>query len=607
MARTAKLSGLLLLLLMVIDLDSRPQATQTAQPSPAPSPAAQPAQSPEQKSKPVYESAAVLKAITRLVVVDVVATDKQGRALTDLQRDDFTLMEDGAKQQVRVFSLQQPAAGLAANEKLDLPKLPEGVFTNFPRYRSSTALSVILLDALNTTAPHQAYVREEMIKYLRKMPEGQPVAVYLLSSKLALLQDFTTDPAVLQEVVHKLKGKISPLIDGAAGGSEPDLLPAGEVDSGMIPDQMLQSIMRFEQERVAFQTDLRINYTVSAMKAIARSLSGYPGRKNLIWISEAFPINIDPNLELTSDPFAGTRNYSQQIGEAADALTDAQIAIYPVDARGLMTSSLFDASNSGNDKFGRSRGRNPTLMTNAISNENAALAAVHGTMQEMAERTGGKAFYNRNDIDGAIRRSIEDGSTYYTLAYYPENKNWNGKFRKIKITTERPGVKLRYRLGYFAVDPKSYSDQNQKQRAQVFGDALDLDSPVATGLLFEAGVVPPSDKTNKVVVNFAVDSRALNFENGADGLHHAEVVCVVQAYSTKGKLIKTELSTIAANLKQQTYDKVMQGGFPCQQAIDLPAGAYLLRLGVRDGHTGLIGTANARVTVASAAPAGVSK
>jgi hypothetical protein len=352
---------------------------------------------------------------------------------------------------------------------------------------------------------------------------------------------------------------------------------------------------------------LRITYTVSAMKAIAHSLAGYPGRKNLIWISEAFPINIDPNLELTSDPFAGTRNYSQQIGEAADALTDAQIAIYPVDARGLMTSSVFDASNSGNDKFGRSRGRNPTLMTNAISNENAALAAVHGTMQEMAERTGGKAFYNRNDIDGAIRRSIEDGSTYYTLAYYPENKIWNGKFRKIKITTERPGVKLRYRLGYYAVDPKSFSDQNQKQRAQVFGDALDLDTPISTGLQFEAGVVPPSDKTNKVLVNFAVDSHALNFENGADGLHHAEVVCVVQAYSTKGKLIKTELSTITANLKQQTYDKVMQASFPCQQAIELPAGAYFLRLGVRDDHTGLIGTANARVTVASAAPAGANK
>jgi VWFA-related protein len=341
--------------------------------------------------------------------------------VTDLQRDDFTLMEDGVKQQVRVFNLQQPAANLAANAKPDLPKLPEGVFSNVPRYKGDAPPSVILLDALNTTAPHQAYVRGEMIKYLRKMPEGQPVAVYLLGSKLALLQDFTTDPAVLQEVVHKLKGKISPLLDDAAGGSGPDVLPPGEVDSGMIPEQMLQSIMRFEQERVAFQTDLRIAYTVSAMKAIAHSLAGYPGRKNLIWISEAFPINIDPNLELTADPFAGTRNYSQQIGEAADALTDAQIAIYPVDARGLMTSSVFDASNSGNDKFGRSRGRNPTLMTNAISNENAALAAVHGTMQEMAERTGGKAFYNRNDIDGAIRRSIEDGSTYYTLAYYPEN------------------------------------------------------------------------------------------------------------------------------------------------------------------------------------------
>ena len=84
---------------------------------------------------------------------------------------------------------------------------------------------------------------------------------------------------------------------------------------------------------------------------------GYPGRKNLIWISEAFPLSIDPNMELTGDTFAGTRNYGPQIAEAADSLIDAQIAMYPIDARGLVPSSMFDASNSGRDKFGRSMSR----------------------------------------------------------------------------------------------------------------------------------------------------------------------------------------------------------------------------------------------------------
>jgi len=221
----------------------------------------------------------------------------------------------------------------------------------------------------------------------------------------------------------------------------------------------------------------------------------------------------------------------------------------------------------------------------------------------MAERTGGQAFYNRNDIDGAIRRSIENGSTYYTLAYYPANKDWNGKFRKIQIKTERAGIKLRHRLGYYAVNPTSFAEQNHKQQAEVFGEALSLDTPVATGLLFQAAVLPPSDKTeNKVLVNFAVDPHAISFESKADGLEHASVACAVQAFA-KGKSVKIWSSTITASLKPETFKRVMQSTFPCHQSLDLPAGSYVLRLGVRDENTGLLGTANAKVTVAQSTPA----
>jgi hypothetical protein len=244
-------------------------------------------------------------------------------------------------------------------------------------------------------------------------------------------------------------------------------------------------------------------------------------------------------------------------------------------------------------------------MSTAISSELAELQNVHGTMQEMADRTGGKAFYNRNDIDGAIRTSIEDGSTYYTLAYYPDNKNWNGKFRKVHVKVDRPDVKLRYRLGYYAVDPQAFAAKNQKQQAAVLGEALALDAPAATGLMFRAGVLPPSDKTqNKVLVNFALDPHAISFDAQSDGLQHAQVDCVVMAYSDKAKYVKAESTTVNAALKQDTFAKVMQTGFPCQQTIELAPGKYYLRLGVRDDHTGLIGTAAAKVTVqpASAQP-----
>src|SRR6185437_16954462 len=89
------------------------------------------------------------------------------------------------------------------------------------------------------------------------------------------------------------------------------LLPPGVADSGMLPPSMLNAMMAFEQERVASQTDLRVAYTLTAMNTIARQLAGYAGRKNLIWISEAFPLAIDPNMQL-NNVFAGTRNYGPE-------------------------------------------------------------------------------------------------------------------------------------------------------------------------------------------------------------------------------------------------------------------------------------------------------
>jgi VWFA-related protein len=574
------------------------QPTAPAQSGETKQPAAQPAEATttKQKPAPVYESATVLKTITRLVVVDVVATDKNGPAL-GLEKDDFKILEDGKEQKINVFSFQQPLARpsvAAATTR----KLPENIYSNVPSYGVDSSLNVLLLDALNTTLPHQAYVRDQMIRYLEKMPAERPVAVYTLSTKLTLLQDFTSDPEVLKKVVKDLKGSVSPLQDNPAGGPDAELLPAGAVDSGMISGGMLEAMQRFEQERVAFQTDMRIAYTVDALTSIARSLAGYPGRKNLIWISEAFPLSIDPNMELTSNIFAGTRNYGPQLAELADSLINAQIAMYPVDARGLEPPSAFAASSTGRDKYGRSLGRGGR-MGSTISAESANLQNVHAAMQDLAERTGGRAFYNTNGIDTAVRKSIDDGSTYYTLAYYPENKNWNGKFRKIQVKVDRPGVKVRHRLGYYAVNPQVYASQNERQRAMAFNLALSPDSPAATALLFHAAVLPPTEKApGKVLVNFGVDPHAIAFEQQADGLEHATVECAVQAYSAKGKLVKGESTTMAASLKPETYARVMQEGFPCQQAIELEPGSYLLRLGVRDDRSGLVGTTNAKVSIA---------
>src|ERR1700694_2304650 len=364
----------------------------------------------DEKPQKVYESATVLKTITRLVVVDVVATDNRGMPVSDLSQENFTLLEDGKEQQIRVFNFRRRTQDQTPAAIPVSLKLPPNVFSNVPRYDIHNTLNVVLLDALNTTSLNQAYVRDQMVKYLQKMPADQPIAVYALSTKLRLLQDFTSDPAVLKSVVQKLNTKASPLLNDPSGNGEMPLFGPGEFKS--MPQQMQQAIQNFEQESTNSQTDIRVQITLGALNAIARSLAGYPGRKNLIWLSEVCPLSITPTMDIDGTSFstASTRNYAPEVAQTADALMNSQVAIYPIDARGLVASSLFSASNAGTDKFGRSITRGDR-MGRALSDESTALLSARSTMQDLAERTGGKAFYNRNDIDAAISHSINDGST----------------------------------------------------------------------------------------------------------------------------------------------------------------------------------------------------
>jgi hypothetical protein len=259
-----------------------------------------------------------------------------------------------------------------------------------------------------------------------------------------------------------------------------------------------------------------------------------------------------------------TTSYAALVKKVADVLMTAQIAIYPVDSAGL-----------GKDDH---------------------LASQH-TMGDLAYSTGGRAFYNRNDLEVSLRTSLDDGSTYYTLTYYPDNKEWNGKFRTISIKAARPGAKLRYRLGYYAMDPNAAAKDDLKKVADDFSDALRLDSPSVTTVQFQAGVVPSSDKTEgKVLVNFAIDPHTLAFEQSSDGLEHASVSCVVWAFSGKGDPIRAE-GTANATFKPDVFRQMMNSYFPCPRSISLKPGHYTLRLGVLDRTTNNMGTTTTQITV----------
>jgi VWFA-related protein len=504
-------------------------------------------------------SATVLRATTRLVVVDVVATDSKGEPVLDLTADDFTVLEGGKPQKISGFSFKRgnaatPASGGSNN----------GAFTNAPRFNNATSMNVILLDGINGDFAGYAYGRDQLLKFLDTGTLTQPTALYALEQKLTLLHDFTTDTTELKALVQEFKPKGPVHVQDVYSAASP-----------------------FSARKPSSSTTVNtMDVTITGLNSLARALAGYPGRKNLIWVSAGFPITLFPeiiydeatpfchpacgnpnNLTAAQNPsfsVGAGKDVAEAVDKTANALMNAQVAVYPIDESGLQKDNHLNTIN---------------------------------TMRSLADRTGGKAFYNRNDIDVGIRTSLEDGSTYYTLEYYPENKTWDGKFRVIQIKG-RSGVNLRYRQGYYALDPLLQSKDADKTLARNFSDSLSLDSPSATGVVFRAGIAPASTKTQQVTVNFAIDPHTLAFQHKDDGLEHALLSCAVAAFSEKGSLVKEEITNVSAAMKTDEFERMMKGQqFPCTRTIDLKPGSYNLTLGVVDRNSRLMGTTTAWVKV----------
>jgi VWFA-related protein len=525
-----RLAGIVLIALIstaVYSQDSQSNASQSGATQPGTTQS-----SPAQPKEKVYQSQTVLRATTRLVVIDAVVLDEKGQPITDLKADDFTVMEDGKPQKISDFSFHQTGPAGAAPRQT-----APNVISNAPDFASNSCLNVILLDAINTDFSNHAYAQDMLIKYLDTNPPIQPTAVYALDGKLTMLHDFTTDPKALRDVVAHFQPQ------------GPTHIPTVEAAASPFTT------------RGSFQVTAHgRQLTQRSMLFLARSLGGYPGRKNLIWLSEGFPINLFPDFN-AGNGILTVEDYSPMAERIADELTNAQVALYPIDAAGVAINDRFPA---------------------------------HTAMESMAERTGGKTFFNRNDIDMGIRTSINDGATYYTIEYYPQNRNWDAKFRRIELKLAHPHAKLTYREGYYALGPMN---GNSETAGETFSRALDRQAPTSTAVRFQAGVVLPSAQTqNKLVVNFGIDPHTLSFGRESDDLQHAKISCVVWAWPAKGEPIRAEGSSNAA-LKEDVYEQVMHGYFPCQRSLALKPGHYTLRLGVLDETTNLIGTATSQVSI----------
>ena len=514
-----------------------------------------------------------LRVTTRLVQVSVIVHDKKGEPVSGLTKDDFILLDAGKPQNIATFS--QAAGRLTETPQ---QKAAANIFSNrfdqTGQYQGS--VTIILFDALNTTFLDQAYARQEVVKFLRQLHPEDHVAIYILTTRLKVLLEFTEDTSALMRALNQFQGYSSPALD--ASSPQTDAAPVPPIRAGAATSIEIQRLQEFldaaEGQLADFYNIRRAEMTSDALVAIANHVARIPGRKNLIWVSGSFPIAIGMDADSLPAPSREMRSFGPEIERAARALNDANMAIYPVDARGLMPPPQFSAeANRGFDRGNRSLhpGVDPSNFF---------------TMEDLADRTGGRAFYNTNDIQGAIRRALSDGQANYEIGYYPNHGKWDGKFHQIKLKLNKIHLQVHYRKGYFAT-PDPVNDFAQRKAAL---EAVVISPIESIGLSLRVQVNRTQPADSRVLeLNTWLDLRELDFREQGGRWKGALELQYVQR-DAKASVLETDSSSIEWNFERKRYEGLLSSGIILTRHLPIEAGATELKILVRDDKSGAIGS-----------------
>ncbi len=286
------------------------------------------------------------------------------------------------------------------------------------------------------------------------------VALYALDSDVVhVLHDFTGDAGRLARVLARYVGTTSVEL-AASETAVPEFARTGDAAFDAETAAWLQQATQAVSNEYLRR---RVELTSAALEAVANHLAAIRGRKNLIWVSSGFPLVIDDRL-------MGPQAQTRQVSRSTRAINNANVAVYPVDARGLIGAFISTPD-----------AKTPVFATLDNTRPNI------DTMQEIAAATGGRAFFNTNAIGDAIGRAIDDSRVTYVLGYAPALAKPDGKFHDIEVKVNRSGLDVRHRKGYLALPPPARETANG--RTASLTDAMR--SPLeATGIGLSARIDP---------------------------------------------------------------------------------------------------------------------
>jgi VWFA-related protein len=585
---------------------------------PANIPWAQPGTQPVPTTQRVEEASdLVFKSIVNRVILDVVVTDTGGKPVHGLTQQDFSITEDGKPQKILSFDVHDLES---PSDFVKLPPLPPNTFVNILAAPERGPLYVLLLDLVNTEVDVQMLARQQLLKFIADRPPGTRFAIFVYAEGLYMVQGFTDDT--------------KKLFDAADPGSP----------KTHIPRVFLYGSNYGRGDPVAM---------IHVFAYIAQYLDGLRGRKNLMWFSGGFPMQMFPRAD---DP----PDLIEDMKKAIAAIVRARVAIYPIDVNGVtlghrrlprtMNGHLVYAGwndwqflrpssvSSGNWPAGAPRlelvQQGPLAGVPPLPAMGAATMMGYMGEDDIAAATGGQAFYSRNDLENMLLEATSIGGNYHTLTYESTNRNYDGKLRNINVKLSKRGYHLSYRRSYYADNPDSpprlsdshASDSPQSPPPRKLGDSLAANmlygAPTAHQIIFRAHVHlvgAPAMATPEQMSNLAeqpayfrvrrknrpakplppiqLQSYAIEYAFVAQprqgvatrAVRSPALEIAAAAFDGDGRMLNGIVENTIPGTPRMLEEANGQKLYRVQQQIDVPLNATSLRVAMRDISTDRIG------------------
>lgn len=530
------------------------------------------------------------KSQSNLVLVPVEVRN-HNQHVSGLDQDKFTLLEDGKPQKVAVFEEVR-----TTTERLKkVPVGPQQFSNEYEGNPATARYTIIAIDRINTTTMDMQRLRMGLQKFLTQVADsGEPIRLIAInSSSIEVLQDFTTDPKVLALALDRAKtpaGQVkntSTTLNEGMAELENVIVNNPQGDNADAQAQyvatrlaQLDAIKNQEQNAIAFrQRSSRLN-SLEALQMVAASLNGLPGRKSLVWASSGYPFGM-----IVREGRSSTTLDASNLIEAGNLdeytmhlLNAANIAVYPVDARGTVNTAyeVMDPTHKYSATYAEKDAAR-------LSNQD-----VITTFEHLAQSTGGRPCYERTDLSGCFKDAIDDSRDYYLLGFYADSNTKPG-WHKVQVKVAADGsVRSRTGFIYSKIDPQELRTNDMRLQLSSW-----LTDP---GIPFRGEWNIKASKEGKKEIGFDMHILpSANLVNDKDPHLNLDIAAVARAKD--GTVAGQFMQKIERQLPPQAVSTITSKGIDYRNAMALATGDYLVRLVVRDNNTGRIGSATTLVRV----------